>query len=104
MPFGLTNVLAIFQQYVYKTLCPYLDVCCNAYLNDVLIYYQILEEHIQHVPQILNLLQQAGLQVKQQKSEFPKITTEYLEMLATPEGLKMDSGKVSAVEQWLVPQ
>jgi hypothetical protein len=75
----------------------------TAYQDDVLIYSQTLEEHIQHVCKILDLLQQAGLQVKPQKCEFHKPTTEYLEMLVTPEGLKMDLGKVSAMEQWPVP-
>jgi hypothetical protein len=63
-----------------------------------------LEEHIQHVGQILGLLQQAGQQVKPQKYEFQKTITEYLGMLVTLKGLKMDLGKVSAVEQWSVPQ
>jgi hypothetical protein len=56
MPFGLTNAPPTFQQYVNKTLHLYLDVFCTTYLDDVLIYSQILEEHIQHVHQILGLL------------------------------------------------
>jgi hypothetical protein len=104
IPFRLTNVPTTFQQYVTKTLHPSLDIFCPAYLDDVLIYSQTLEEYIQHVHQILNLLQQVGLQVKLQKYEFHKTTTEYLGMLVTPEGLKIDSGKASTVEQWPVPQ
>jgi hypothetical protein len=46
MPFGLTNTPATFQWYVNKTLHLYLDVCCSAYLDDVLIYSPILNEHI----------------------------------------------------------
>jgi hypothetical protein len=64
MLFGLTTVPATFQQYVNITLYLYLDVFYTAYLDDVLIYSQTLEENIQHVCQILGLLQQAGLQVK----------------------------------------
>jgi hypothetical protein len=56
MPFGLTNALATFQRYVNKTLHLYLNVFCTAYLDDDLIYSQTLEEHIQHVCQILDLL------------------------------------------------
>jgi hypothetical protein len=57
-----------------------------------------LEEHIQHVGHILGPLQQVGLQVKPQKYEFQKTTTEFLGMLVTLEGLKMDLGKVSTIE------
>jgi hypothetical protein len=91
--------LTIFQRYVNKTLCLYLDVFCTTHLDDVLIYSQTWEEHIQHVRQILNLLQQAGLQVKLRKCEFHKTITEFLEILVTLEGMKMDSGKVSTIEQ-----
>jgi hypothetical protein len=45
-----------------------------------------------------------GLQVKPQKCEFHKTITESLEMQVTPEGLKMDPGNVSVMEQWPVPQ
>jgi hypothetical protein len=37
MPFELINVFAIFQQYVNNTLCPYLEVFCMAYLDQVVI-------------------------------------------------------------------
>jgi hypothetical protein len=104
MPLGLTNTPATFQQYVHKTLRPYLNLFCTTYLDNVLIYSQTLEEHIQHVCQILGLLQHMDQQVKPQKCEFQKTTTEYLGMLVMLKGLKMDSGKVSAVEQWQVPQ
>jgi hypothetical protein len=99
MPFELTNVPTTFQRYVNKTLCPYLNIFCTVYLDNILIYSKTLEEYIQHVCQILGLLQQAGLQVKPQKYKFHKPTTEYLERLMTSEGLKMDAGKVSAVKQ-----
>jgi regulation of enolase protein 1 (concanavalin A-like superfamily) len=92
----------MFQQYVNKTLLPYLDDFSTAYLDNVLTFSQILEVHIQHVYQILGLLQQAGLQVKPQKYEFHKTTIEYPGMLVTPAGLKMDSSKVSTLAQWLV--
>jgi hypothetical protein len=59
------------------------------YLNDVMIYSQTLEDHIQHVRQILGLLQQASLQVKPRKYEFHKTTTGDLAMLVTPVGLKL---------------
>jgi hypothetical protein len=104
MPFGLTNAPTTFQQYVNKTFHLYIDFFCKGYLDIVLIYSQTLEEHIQHVPQILGLFQQVDLQVMPQKYKFYKTTTEYLGMLVTLEGMKMNSGKVSTVEQWSVAQ
>jgi hypothetical protein len=104
MPFRLTNTLRTFQQYVDKALHPYLNLFWATYLDNVLIYSKTLENHIQHVCQVLSLLQQASQQVKPQKCEFRTTTTEYLKILVTFEGLKMDPDKVSAVEQWPIPQ
>jgi hypothetical protein len=46
MSFGLTYALATFLQYVNKTLYQHLDVFRTAYLDDVLIYRETIEEHI----------------------------------------------------------
>ena len=106
MPFGLTNAPASFQRYVNETLRPlvYLDQFCTAYLDDVLVYSENPEEHTTHVRLVLKLLQRVGLQVKPQKCEFDKTTTEYLGVIITPNSLQMDPKKVDAVMEWPVPQ
>jgi transposase InsO family protein len=103
MPFGLTNAPATFQRYVNETLRPYLDVFCTAYLDDVLVYSEDPAEHEGHVRKVLQALQAAGLQVKPQKCEFNKTTTEYLGVVVTPLGLQMNPEKVSAVRDWPTP-
>ena len=49
MPFGLTNAPADFQHFINNILRPYLDVSCTAYLDDILIYSDNIEEHYDHV-------------------------------------------------------
>ena len=39
----------------------YLDVFCSAYLDDILIYSNSLEEYIEYVKAVLEKLRQAGL-------------------------------------------
>ena len=104
IPFGHTNAPAAFQRYVKETLQPYLDQFCTAYLDDLLVYSENLEEHTTHFRLVLELLQRAGHQVKPQKCELDKTTTEYLGVIITPNGLKMDPKKVSAVMNWPIPQ
>lgn len=55
MPFGLTNALADFQHFVNDVLCPYLNRFCTAYLNDIFIYSETLDEHENHVRQIFEV-------------------------------------------------
>jgi hypothetical protein len=86
------------------TLHPYINICCLVYQDNILIYRRTSHEHIIYVRQILSLVWQAGLQVQAQKYDAYKFTRKYLKMLVTQEGLKMDPGKVNAIEQWLGPQ
>ena len=45
MLFGLTNAPADFQRFINDVLHRFLDAFCTAYLDDILIYSEILEEH-----------------------------------------------------------
>jgi hypothetical protein len=98
MPFGLANALTTFQKYINKTLLPYIDVFCTTYLDNILTFSKTLEDHTQYVYQVLGLLQKANLQLKPQKCEFHNTSLEYLVILVTIEGLKMDPGEVSVVK------
>ena len=53
MPFGLTNVLATFQAAIDYVIRHCLDRFAVCYLDDILIYSKILEEHKTHVRQVL---------------------------------------------------
>ena len=61
MPFGLTNTPASFQQFINKVLGEYLDIFMITYLDDILIFSDMLEEHISHVIKMLERFKQAKL-------------------------------------------
>ena len=100
MPFGLCNGPASFQNFINDTLREYLDVFCTAYLDDILIYSETAEEHEQHVKLILEKLRKAGLQVDITKCEFEVESVEYLGLVVTTEGTRMDPKKVETILQW----
>ena len=56
--FGLYNAFGIFQTFINDILCEYLDIFCIIYLNDILIYNNIKEEHIGYINKILTKLRQ----------------------------------------------
>lgn len=49
MPFGLVNASASFQGYIHWVLRDFLDIFCLAYLDDLLIYLNNEQDHVQHV-------------------------------------------------------
>ena len=61
MPFGLMNAPVSFQQFINEVLGEYLDIFMIAYLNDILIFSDTLEEHISHVTKMLERFEQAKL-------------------------------------------
>jgi hypothetical protein len=103
MPFGLTNAPATFQNYINDVLAPYLDRFCTAYLDDTLMYSDNFEEHQQHVRLVLDAFAKAGLHLKPEKCEFHQQEVKYLGLIISTEGIKMDTEKIRAIQDWEPP-
>ena len=73
------------------------------YIDDFLIYSHSLAEHVQHVQQVLQRLQDHHLYVKAEKSAFHITMVTFLGFVLTPGGVNMDKGKVPAVLNWPKP-
>jgi len=67
MLFGLINTSATFQSLVNNTLQDYLDIFCIAYLDNILIYSETLEEYKEHVKKVLKALQNKKLSMASEK-------------------------------------
>lgn len=104
LPFGLTNGPATFQRFINEILMGYLDQFASAYIDDILIYSDNLDEHKIHVKKILAKLREAGLQADIDKCEFHVENTKYLGFIVGTDGLKFDPQKIEAVEDWKTPE
>lgn len=104
MPFGLTNAPATFQHFINDCVREYLDIFCTAYLDDILIYSDSLEEHQVHVEKVLEALKANGILLKPEKCEFHTQSTTYLGLIIEPNGIRMDPKKVETVQNWTTPK
>jgi len=100
MQFGTTNAPADFQGYINNAIREALDDFASAYLDDVLIYSNSEEEHVDHVKWIMQRLLEAGLYLKPEKCEFHKETVRYLGLIISTKGISMDEDKVETVRNW----
>jgi len=70
MPFGLYNVLSTFQGIINDVFRDMLDVGVIAYMADILIYSETIEEHVAMVKKVMDRLRKAGLCVSIKNSTF----------------------------------
>src|SRR5258708_6030096 len=104
MPFGLSNAPAAFQRFINEVLRDLMDICTVGYLYDILIYSDSLENHRDHIREVLHRLRTAGLYANLKKCKFHMDTVEYLGFILSPKGLQMDPTKVSTIQDWPKPR
>ncbi|KHJ31814.1 hypothetical protein EV44_g1960 [Erysiphe necator] len=103
MPFGLCNAPSSFQSLINDTIHDYLDVFATAYLDDILIYSESLDDHIPHVRKVLQRMRDNNLQLDIHKCNFMTNKVKYLGLTISTNGLCMDHTKVDAITNWKTP-
>ena len=78
MPFGLNNGPAAFQCFMNDIFSDMLDVCILVYLDDILIYLDNMEQHCEHVHEVLRCLRKNHLYARADKCNFHTNSVEYL--------------------------
>jgi hypothetical protein len=105
MYFGLCNSPATFQRMMNELFEPLIrQGVVVVYLDDILIYTKMEEEHVKTVKEVLKILQENDLFVKPEKCEFHKQEMEYLGLIIKPGEIAMDPVKVKGVMEWPVPK
>jgi hypothetical protein len=82
---------------------PFLRHFVLVFFDDILIYSKTWTNHLTHVDQVLRLLSQHQLFLKQSKCAFGASEVEYLGHLVGKDGIKVDLKKIEAIQDWLHP-
>jgi len=70
MSFRVTNEPAIFMDYMNRIFRPYLDQFVVVFIDNILIYSQSRDEHVEHLRVVLGILRENKLYGKLSKCEF----------------------------------
>jgi Reverse transcriptase (RNA-dependent DNA polymerase) len=100
MPFRLINAPATFQAYINKILKSLLDITYVAYLNNIYIYSDSIEEYAKYVREILNRLKKAELYVKFFKCEFDKKEIIFLKYVIGVYRIRINDVKIRIILDW----
>ena len=74
------------------------------YMDDILVFSKNRMEHQKQVERILEKLHQHQLSLKAEKCYFKKEEIEFLGLIITETGIRMDPHKVKAIQEWPTPK
>ena len=105
MYFGLCNSPATFQTMMNEIFSDMDDVMV-IYIDDLMICTKMdnIQEHERIVKKVLKRLEEHDLFAKPEKCTFSIKKVEFLGMIVSREGIKMDDSKVKAIKEWPTPK
>ena len=103
MPMGLTNAPATFMQTMNNLFSDMLDSGVAVFLDNILVYLGMVDEHFTLLEQVLVRLRQYTFYCKQKKCSFLCNSTMFLGFDITPEGMRISDSKVQSLSEWPVP-
>ena len=104
MPFGLCNAPNTFQRLMNEVFQKEINSFVLVYLDDILIYSRLVEEHWGHLQHALDKLRQTKLYGRLHKCEFLKDKVDYLGFEVGHDGIRTSPEKVRAILDWPRPQ
>ncbi|UYV79514.1 hypothetical protein LAZ67_17002951, partial [Cordylochernes scorpioides] len=104
MPFGLCNAPATFERMMDTVLKGLKWNICLCYLDDIVVYGPSFEEHIKRLEVVLECLQQAGLNVNNEKCLFGSRQLKILGHVVNENGIHPDPEKVEAILKFPSPK
>ena len=104
VPFGVSNAPAQFMNLMNDVLADYLDDFVAVFLDGILIYSKIIEDHVVHLRKVLQKLREHQLFVKASKCEIAYESIEFLGQQVTLARMSPTEVKIKVVREWDTPQ
>ena len=86
-----------------KVLRPFLGRFCVTYLDDIGVYSDSWEDHLEHIRLVLQALREHHLFAKPSKCAFFLTELDFLGHLVSAQGISVDPAKVEAICAWPTP-
>ena len=103
MPFGLCNTPPTFQRLMRKCLGELNLTYCLIYLDDVIVFSDMPEEHLWRMHVVFNCLREHGLKLKPSKCEVFKSEINYLAHHVSQKGVLPSKKNLESIAQCPTP-
>jgi hypothetical protein len=98
--FGLSNAPVVFMYLMNGVFREYLDKFVIVFLDDILVYSKLEEEHEHHLRMVLQLLRENQLYSKLRKCSFYQKQIHYLGHIISEDGIAVDLKKIEDIREW----
>jgi hypothetical protein len=103
MSFGLANLLAFYMNLMKSVFMDCLNKFVVVFIDDILIYSQSEEEHVDHLKMVLQRLREHQLYAELSKCEYWTDKVLFLGHIINKDGLALDPKKVADILNWKAP-
>ena len=97
LPFGLRNGPSVFQRVMQGILAPFLWIFSLVYIDDIIIYSQMYEDHLVHLEKVLQVIKEAHITLSLKKCHFTYTSILLLGQKVSQLGLSTHHEKVQAI-------
>ena len=97
LPYGLMNSPAVFKRLMDLVIVGLTMEACLVYTDDVIVFTEMFEQHLECLTIIFKHLRQAGLKLKVSKFHILQLRMEFLGFVLSAKGMKPNLEKVRAV-------
>ena len=104
MPFGLCGALATFQWLMQNCMGELNFICCLVYLDDLIMFLQMAEEHLHQLHVVFDRLREYNLKLKPSKCSFFKEEINYLAHQVSEWGVQPSDTNIKAISEYALPQ
>ena len=94
---------ATYQALMNQLFSPYIGQFMDVYLDDIIIYSNSINEHVEHVKTVIDILTREKLYLSKKKLYFLCSEMKILGRIVSDHGIWMDPYKVDSVLAWKTP-
>ncbi|CAL1371160.1 unnamed protein product [Linum trigynum] len=103
MPFGLKNVGATYHRMVDRVFSCQIGRNLEAYVDDILVKSNSINEHLEHLRETFNTLRAYALRLNPKKCVFGATAGKFLGFMVTRPGIEANPRQIDAILQMFSP-